>query len=666
MAGQTTTIGGRLYYSSDTAGRGDYGTTGAWGGQSIRDQNGQLWFPGPWAAQPATPVAPPAGQPPSATAVLPDLAGATWGHIIPVTAGVRSIPGRPVELRIIKSGDAYVMDALISFGWRADLRAGDPTPEFTPTKLLANGIRLYELAEDFTAEGLTLTFYDGTQTTADPFWEGIYGAGEVPAYINHILVNVQGMLLSNFGNRRPDKWTLFVEDSPVLSIVDGGIRPLWDPDTMNIEDAFSLTEEDATATLDEPDATLYTSILSVDAIEDGSLWAVEVGAIPGPNYWIGIMRANSGADWPQSDFPHGFAWKPDGKIRKGPTSLAQFTMDTYVEGDVLLFARVGNNFFVGKRGSGWCMYAGAFPGSFAGYTGDPCNDLGSVEDGAGETFHVAFGADVAGASATIVLPTEEETPVCLAGAVEVGGLTIARCYELLAGLTRHISGKVNCTDTRIVSGLYVVEERTWLEWALQMADLFGHVIREDNDEIDIVRPVVEATYTVNATFEEEVIIRMPGQAGITFNYLGDIELPSEVTVQFIATEYVNRYSERPARRNLGPLPTTLSTKKETIRVPITMPVADAQTHVSHALYRKIEGKVTVKFALPWMHAIKLQAGDVVEVEEGAKTHTVLVARADKQGDRTVEVVGQKSPPASRRWRRGTTSRTAARSRTQAG
>jgi hypothetical protein len=99
-----------------------------------------------------TPVAPsapaPAPAPISIAPQLPDpsLAGQAWGWPIPITAGKRpGLPGRPVRRRVTKVGEnSWILDALISFGWRAEVMARFDPATFDATKLLANGVDIWE------------------------------------------------------------------------------------------------------------------------------------------------------------------------------------------------------------------------------------------------------------------------------------------------------------------------------------------------------------------------------------------------------------------------------------------------------------------------------------------------------------------------------------------
>src|SRR3954471_10287601 len=85
---------------------------------------GQGWYVRLPSAPAPAPAPPPAVLPPPALPA-PTLAGQAWGWPIPLTAGRRAVPGRPIRRRLTKGADGhYVLDALVSFGWRAEVMAG--------------------------------------------------------------------------------------------------------------------------------------------------------------------------------------------------------------------------------------------------------------------------------------------------------------------------------------------------------------------------------------------------------------------------------------------------------------------------------------------------------------------------------------------------------------
>jgi hypothetical protein len=392
---------------------------------------------------PTTTHSPPPPTPVAPQIDPPSLAGQTWGHVIPITAGWRVVPGKPIEWQVTEGEDGhYILDTMVSFGWRAEIMGGEsPAALFNSFRLVANGVIIYEPTAVISAPGVTFTLYDGTQLTADPFWEGIRGVGEQPAYIYHVLVNVVGLPLINFDDRRPEQWALHMEDAPVA------------------------------------------------------------------------------------------------------------------------------------------------------------------------------------------------------------GVTLQRWFELLGKLTRNLSGKVT-TDVTIaeqVDSLFLVDPQTTFNRdALNMCRAFGLDMREELEGVSIVRGVNGTSFDIDEELTEDVILRDPRAAGITFARADEQDLPAEIIVQAIATEASFRFTERPARRELGPYPTTLSTKKESFRIQAGMPVNQIQTCAAETLYREIEGRSQARYKLPWSYAIKVQPGDIHEVPETAAgiSHVMKVVNANREPNRTVSITAR--------------------------
>lgn len=365
--------------------------------------------------------------------VLPEMSlkGQTWGWVIPITAGKRTVPGRPIWRRIRRGTDTYYMDFAVSFGWRAEIMADDPGVDLSFKRLLVNGVVIRDVDAGITAPGVTVTFYDGTQTTADPFLVSVDGADDVQAFVYHMYAVVQNLPLLQFGNQQPDSF-------------------------------------------------------AADVIDSG----------------------------------------PD--------------------------------------------------------------------------------------------------------------MTLARALTLLADLSRDMKGKVtigaNITET--IDNLFIVEQGSFNSFALNIGRLCDFDLRETNNGVEIVRA---ADGDIHAALTEDTLLRAPGESGLVFTRTGDDNLPAEVRAQFVASEASFKFSERPARRDFGPMPTTTSTRVDTIRVPLGMPVNAAQTYVSGCLYRETDARDQVRYALPWSYAVKVQAGDIHTVPDGDDLLTVKVTRADLTDNRTLNI-----------------------------
>jgi hypothetical protein len=140
---------------------------------------------------------------------------------------------------------------------------------------------------------------------------------------------------------------------------------------------------------------------------------------------------------------------------------------------------------------------------------------------------------------------------------------------------------------------------------------------------------------------DDVLIQPDNGSALTFSRIAEQNLPSELVLQFVAAEASFRFTERPARREVGPKPTTISTKKDTIRIPLGMTVNKGQTYISNALYRETEARDRVTYSLPWQHAIEVQVANVHTLPDGDDELTVKVVRADREPNRIVTIQAER-------------------------
>jgi hypothetical protein len=131
-------------------------------------------------------------------------------------------------------------------------------------------------------------------------------------------------------------------------------------------------------------------------------------------------------------------------------------------------------------------------------------------------------------------------------------------------------------------------------------------------------------------FPSGELLRGPGESALTFTRASEQDLPSEIRVQAIASERADKFTERPARWERGPKPTSVSTRIETYRVQAGMTVNQMQTYASRTLDRKTEAREMAAYRLPWEDAIKVQPGDIHTVPEDDLLYTLMVTRAERQ------------------------------------
>jgi hypothetical protein len=580
--------------------------------------------------------APTTSAPVSAAPSVPEasLAGQAWGWPIPITAGNRpGLPGRPVRRRLTKGADGhYILDALISFGWRAEVMGGFDPADFDATKLVANGVDIW-LKDVFTFPGGSVTVHDGLQTTA--LWADIDG-DDAQAYIFHIAVDVRGLPLAQFNDAVPDSWSLHCEDVAGGSSFTG-IRPQFG-------DAHhtSLTVSTTTLTDDTITVGLAGTGLSLDRIPPGkTVWKIYVQAA-GTDSRLGLVEELSAGDASLA-FTPGFSATGvivrgdgivyDGFPRAGPGL-------TFGSGSYILQA------YDSATGKWWVGATDA--------TGTTVTWYGNPAAGTGNAWTLDFvawspHAAVYGSGGNVfqfLQPVASEIPAGFTAYVpDPSGITLARWFQLAAGLSYDLKGKVTVAtdiDDTLDSFFFVDGQSTFNRDAMAMCEITGCFMREDNASIHIGRGVNGTTYAVDLAVPERRLLRGPGESALTFTRASEQDLPSEIRVQAIASERDgDKFMERPARWERGPKPTSVSTRIETYRVQAGMTVNQMQTYASRTLDRKTEAREQAAYKLPWEDAIKVQPGDIHTVPEDDLLYTLMVTRAERQPNRIVGIQATK-------------------------
>jgi hypothetical protein len=225
----------------------------------------------------------------------------------------------------------------------------------------------------------------------------------------------------------------------------------------------------------------------------------------------------------------------------------------------------------------------------------------------------------------------------------VEGISLRRWFTLLGELTTHLKGKVTVGSNILdpLDSMYLVDTQTTFNRdALAMCRATNCVMRENLDGVEIIRPVDGDEYTVDHELDEDNVIKRSG-TGVTFTPVGEDDLPSKVVLHAIASEASFRWTERPARREQGPFPTTQSDKQESIRIQAGMPINQIQTYASDTLYRVIEAGDQAKLALAWTHAIKIQPGDIIDAPDNGSVHTLMVTKVNREPNRAASIEAQR-------------------------
>src|SRR3954464_12336793 len=207
MAGRVQLIGGKLYYSSDTAGAGAYGTKSLWGGDAIT-VGGQLWFPAFGPAPAAAPTTAAAAAPSIAPVLDNNVSVSVYGRVIPISAGKRRLPGDLIWLQNdqLNTQGQYTAHAAYSFGYRLIEASA------SLVKVWANGVKIYDAAAGFTAEGFSFVWYDGSQGAIDPEIAADKGAAITPAYKEQLYI--RGIFPTKEFNGSLPNISVLVSDEP--------------------------------------------------------------------------------------------------------------------------------------------------------------------------------------------------------------------------------------------------------------------------------------------------------------------------------------------------------------------------------------------------------------------------------------------------------------------
>jgi hypothetical protein len=580
------------------------------------------------SAQPAAAGAPAA--PVSLAPPIPDasLAGQAWGWPIPITAGNRpGLPGRRVRARLTKQPDGHsVLDALISFGWRAEVMAGFDPADFDATKMLANGVDIW-LKDVFTFPGGSVTIYDGLQTAA--VWADIDG-DNAQAYIFHILADVRGLPLAQFKDQIPDSWSLHCEDVAGSSSFTG-IRPQFGAAHHTTISLSTTSTADDTAT-----NSGQGTALSLDRIPPGkNVWKVRT-VTAGTDSRQGVSTELLAGDSNLANSPGfgtvGIVLRRDGSLydgfpRPGPGfawGSGSYTLHAY-----------------NSTTGGWWVGETDATGSSPTWYGDPA--AGTAAAGIisfAENPHAAlFGTG--GEMFEFVQPVASEIPVGFtAYSPDPSGITLAKWFQLAAGLAEDLKGKLTIApeiNDVLDSFFFVDSQSTFNRDAMAMCGATGCFLREDNAGVHIGRGVNGTTYSVDLAVPAARLLRTSGESALVLTRSSEQDLPAEVRVQAISSEKADKFTEQKARWERGPKPTSVSTRSESYRVQAGMTVNLMQTYASRTLDRMTESRDKAHYKLPWQDAIAVQPGNIHTVPEDDLLYTVMVTQASREANRVVAI-----------------------------
>jgi hypothetical protein len=238
-------------------------------------------------------------------------------------------------------------------------------------------------------------------------------------------------------------------------------------------------------------------------------------------------------------------------------------------------------------------------------------------------------------------PVASEIPVGFtAYSPDPSGITLARWFQLAAGLAEDLKGKLTIApeiDDVLDSFFFVDSQSTFNRDAMAMCGVTGCFLREDNESVHIGRGVNGTTYSVDLAVPAARLLRTSGESALVLPRSSEQDLPAEVRVQAIASEKADKFTEQKARWERGPKPTSVSTRSESYRVQAGMTVNLMQTYASRTLDRMTESRDKASYKLPWQDAIAVQPGDIHTVPEDDLLYTVMVTQASREANRIVAI-----------------------------
>jgi hypothetical protein len=213
---------------------------------------------------------------------LPGFVAATWGFIIPVSAGERRIVCRVIWKGpdVMAANNFADVTVLLSVGYALDKNAIKHLDN-----LFGDGLLVFDAPTGFTADGLTLIFYQGDDAQMpDPDYVANVGAAYAPGHRGQMLIKLK-FNTEPFGGRIPSFTAVIRDEGSNVFLPWGGS---WD--IANKAGPLDLTDDDMTATYTDPGGFLSTPgvVRSTNSYTSGKRYfEFEVNSI-GPTTYGGV------------------------------------------------------------------------------------------------------------------------------------------------------------------------------------------------------------------------------------------------------------------------------------------------------------------------------------------------------------------------------------------
>lgn len=645
MGGRVTTIGGKLYYSSDTAGAGVWGTTSyaGLGGGAATKVGGQYWFP----VDPPTAAAPTAqaAEAPSIDPVLDNnVSVSVYGRVIPISAGKRRLPGDLIWLKhdqLNTEGD-YTANAAYSFGYRLI-----PGATCNLVKVWANGIKIYDATSGFIAEGFSFVFYDGSQVAIDSEISADKGADITPAYKEQIYI--RGVFPTKEFNGSLPNISVLVEDEP------GGFErfapwaSIGSSDTLNQDDKsgdLDLTDGDLTAERVEPDP----QVLPYDYASARGTKGRSANQPAGYGWFVFEERQDVA---PAFGITQGAGLATEAyAVEGGPAGDTNSTMKNLLGATLLNGGTTSADSLVSPIGE-WRMYAVRLDlmKMWYGY------DLGGVAwpdgglVGRGDPIPGTDGVDISFMSGHSIFPAVHierlggkislnfsgpfvNTPPGWTGGEDIlSATTLTGCIVAVGvrcGFTSEDFRFVGLDDI-LVTGIVIASDTDFLSFLKNSGRTYGFDYTESGGQILCRKAVIGTSYTVDiGSIPEAALIPTSNDAAVTTTR-DNSHRPEIIEIAYQDETIDYQPSMQRAR-----IPRVKSPQTDKFGIPYVMSAQEAITGAATALYREHFARVSHAFQLPFQYQ-RIEPTDLIEFTSSGKAYTVKVSNVVRNSDLSVRV-----------------------------
>lgn len=616
---------------------------------------GMWWSNTIWRATPAPASAPAAALPaPAAAPPVPtiepvldnNVSVSVYGRVIPISAGKRRLPGDLIWLKqdqLNTEGD-YTANAAYSFGYRLIDGAAA-----TLVKLWANGVKIYDAAAGFTAEGLSFVVYDGSQTEVDPEIAADKGAAITPAYKHQLYI--RGVFpTKEFNGMLPNISALF-EDEPAgferfLPWATVGASESLNPG--DCSDKIELSNGNLTAERTTSAADAWATVRSTKGRPADQAAGFGWFVFEAKNDLLtgSVFRDQQGPGLAtQAQALDGEAGGTSNSVMF--TALANCFYNNHATGfDTLNMPEGGWTMFAvrldvmrmwkGINSYGWDNSTGDMPG-FDSASGNPLEGTGGLNISflSGATIYPAWFCKLLTqkGSFNFTGPFVNTPPGQSSGSGNTAASTLpeiivavgARCGFDIADFSFTGIEHIN------VTGIVITTDTDFLSFLKNAGRVYGYDYTESGGQILVRKAVIGTTYTVDIDdIPESSLIPTSQDAAVTTTR-DNSHRPEIIEIQYQDETIDYQPSTQRAR-----IPRIRAPVTDKFGIPFVMSAQEALTGASTALYREQSERVTHSFQLPFQYQ-PVEPTDIIQFTSSGKAYTAKVTGVTRNSDLSIKV-----------------------------